>query len=580
MAEKIISPDVFTRESDKSIVRRGTTEAGAALIGPTVKGTPLSPTYVTSYSEYESVFGSTFKSGSYAYEYFTSLAAREYFNSGGRSLLVTRIISGSSNVNVYSSASIQTSGSAATASFELEALAWGDVSNNSGSVLSTGALVSGSKDNVRWEVSQADYTKGTFTVVIRRGDDTTTNKNVLETFSNVSLDPQQSNYISRVIGDKKKVYTIDSDGNAFVYESGSYSNASDYVRIKTVIPQINSLDNNGNFLSGSYASTMPAVGSGSLNGAFTGGVAATNLSQKLFENSSTGNSSSNNIQGFQASDYQAAITLLGNKAEYDFNLIVAPGVSLNSNAVSNLISLCDDVRTDCMAILDTQEFGGTVTGATSAAAASNSNYAAAYWPWVQVYSSNLGKAVWAPASVVMLGVYAFNDQVSAEWFAPAGLNRGGIGSVIQAERKLSRSNIDTLYSSNINALATFPGEGVVAWGQKTLQKRATALDRVGVRRLLINLKRYISQVSRTLVFEQNTITTRNLFLSRVNPYLEQVVQKQGLYAFRVVMDDSNNTADVIDRNQLVGQIQLQPTKTAEFIILDFNILPTGASFDV
>jgi hypothetical protein len=580
MAEKIISPDVFTRESDKSTVRRGTTEVGAALVGPTVKGTPLSPTYVTSYSEYESIFGSTFKSGSYAYEYFTSLAAREYFNSGGKSLLVTRIISGSNNVSTYASASIPMSSSAATASFEIEALAWGDISNNSGSVLSTGALTVGSKENVRWEISQADYTKGTFTLLVRSGDDNTTNKNVLETFSNLSLDPQQSNYISRVIGDKKKVYTVDSDGNPFVYESGSYSNASSYVRVKGVTsPQLNSVDNNGNFLSGSFAASMPIIGSGSLSGAFVGGVAATNLSQKLFENSSTGNSTSNNIQGFLSTDYITAFSLLGNKAEYDFNLIIAPGVSLNSNAVANLISLCDDVRTDCMVIVDTQEFGGTITGATTAAAASNSNYAAAYWPWVQVYSSNLGKAVWAPASVVMAGVYAFNDQVGAEWFAPAGLNRGGIGSVIQAERKLSRNNIDTLYSANVNALATFPGEGVVAWGQKTLQKRQTALDRVGVRRLLINLKRYVSQVSRNLVFEQNTTATRNLFLSRVNPYLEQVVQRQGLYAFRVVMDDSNNTADVIDRNQLVGQIQLQPTKTAEFIILDFNILPTGASFD-
>jgi uncharacterized protein len=118
----------------------------------------------------------------------------------------------------------------------------------------------------------------------------------------------------------------------------------------------------------------------------------------------------------------------------------------------------------------------------------------------------------------------------------------------------------------------------VVYGQKTLQRQASALDRVNVRRLLIALKGYISQVSQTLLFEQNTAATRNNFLAAVNPYLESVQQRQGLYAFKVVMDDSNNTPDVIDRNQLVGAIYLQPTKTAEFIILDFNVLPTGATF--
>jgi phage tail sheath protein FI len=178
----------------------------------------------------------------------------------------------------------------------------------------------------------------------------------------------------------------------------------------------------------------------------------------------------------------------------------------------------------------------------------------------------------------MGGVLAFNDQVGAEWFAPAGLNRGGVPSVLRAERKLSQSDRDNLYIANVNPLATFPGEGVVVFGQKTLQKKSTALDRVNVRRLLIALKDYIGQVANNLVFEQNTNVTRNRFLSQVNPYLESVVQRQGLYAYKVVMDETNNTPDVIDRNQLVGQIYIQPTKTAEFIILNFNVLPTGATF--
>ena len=188
--------------------------------------------------------------------------------------------------------------------------------------------------------------------------------------------------------------------------------------------------------------------------------------------------------------------------------------------------------------------------------------------------------MFVPASTMIPGVYANNDRTSEAWFAPAGINRGGMGNVRQAERKLTQANRDTLYTGKVNPIATFPGRGVVVFGQKTLQTQASALDRVNVRRLLIELKGFISQISDNLVFEQNTAATRNQFLSQVNPYLESVQQRQGLYAFKVVMDDSNNTADVIDRNQLVGAIYIQPTKTAEFIYLDFNILPTGATFPV
>jgi uncharacterized protein len=160
----------------------------------------------------------------------------------------------------------------------------------------------------------------------------------------------------------------------------------------------------------------------------------------------------------------------------------------------------------------------------------------------------------------------------------SGYQQRSLGNVIRPERKLTQSNRDSLYTNNVNPIASFPGVGTVVYGQKTLQRQASALDRVNVRRLLIALKGYISQVSQTLLFEQNTAATRNNFLAAVNPYLESVQQRQGLYAFKVVMDDSNNTPDVIDRNQLVGAIYLQPTKTAEFIILDFNVLPTGATF--
>jgi hypothetical protein len=573
MAEKIISPNVFVNESDKSLVSRGPVVTGAAIVGPTVKGNPLVPTVVTSYSEFQSKFGERFKSGSQYYEYLTSLTAKEYFNSGnGRSLLVTRIVSGSV-YNTYAQAFVNKSGSAlsfaASASFTLESIAFGTQSNNTGSISAAQALGSGTADNVRWEVSNVDYTKGTFTLLIRRGNSTHLDKGILETFENISLDPQQPNFISRRIGDQKFNYTSTDGG--YLQVTGNYPVASQYVRVASVSTlHADSFDNEGVFKAAQYSSSLPAIGSGSWGGTFDGGVADTNRQGLYFENIT-----SNNSQGFSpADDYTAAFSLLANKEEFDFNLLLAPGTFMNTS----LISTCEN-RGDAFAIVDPVVYGSTKTAAIQAAAGSTSNYAATYWPWVQTQSSTLGKSVWVPPSVVMAGVYAFNDSVGFEWFAPAGLNRGGI-AVTGIERKLSANDRDDLYSANVNPLATFPGEGTVAFGQKTLQKRATSLDRINVRRLLINLKRYVSSVSRELVFEQNTTVTRNRFLANVTPYMDSVVSRQGLFAYRVIMDETNNTADVIDRNQLIGQIYIQPTKTAEFIILDFTLQPTGAEFPV
>ena len=563
MAEAILSPGVFQNESDQSLVQRGIVGSSTAIVGPTVLGQPYIPTYVTSYSEYVAKFGETFKSGSYYYEYLTSLAAKDFFQNGGQTLLVTRIVSGS-GYSTYASSPVSAS---VNVSFELETLAWGDQMNSTGSEVS-GALTNGTATNVRWEVINVQTGSGTFSLGIRAGNDNNAQKNYLETWPNLSLDPMLPNYLSRVIGDIKPVY--DATNNVINY-TGSYANASQFVRVKSVTGiQPDSFDNNGAYKATLYSGSLPALGSGS----FGGGIAATGASQLMNEAITA-----TNIQGFSGADYVEAFQLLNNKDDFQFNVLLAPGLTLDTtgNAVSTMISTCED-RGDAIAIVDTKLYGAVVANAATAAAGQNSNYAATYWPWIQLFSSGLGKAVWSPASSVIGGVFAFNDQVGAEWFAPAGLNRGGVPAVLRAERKLSQADRDTLYNANVNPLATFPGEGVVVFGQKTLQKKQTALDRVNVRRLLIALKNYIGQVGNNLVFEQNTNVTRNRFLSQVNPYLESVVQRQGLYAYKVVMDDSNNTPDVIDRNQLVGQIYIQPTKTAEFIILNFNVQPTGASF--
>jgi phage tail sheath protein FI len=279
-------------------------------------------------------------------------------------------------------------------------------------------------------------------------------------------------------------------------------------------------------------------------------------------------------------DYSNVVELLSNQDEFDYSWIALPGVNTQnaSGIVSTLMANCEN-RGDCMAIVDMVNYGAPLSTVNGAANNYDSSYGATYWPWVKIIDITRNKPVWVPPSAVLPGVFAFNDTVAFEWFAPAGLNRGGISEAVDVEQKLTFSQRDVLYENKINPLATFPNQGVCVWGQKTLQSKPSALDRINVRRLMISLKKYIASATRYLVFENNTTETRQRFLNIVNPYLERVKSRQGLYAFRVVMDETNNTPDVIDRNQMYGQIFLQPARSSEFIILDFNILPTGASFE-
>ena len=294
-----------------------------------------------------------------------------------------------------------------------------------------------------------------------------------------------------------------------------------------------------------------------------------------------------NTQGFDISTsstggttaYKKAINAISNADEFDINMLVTPGIihGLHSSVTNHAISKME-ARGDAFYILDCVKHGDTIATATAAIEALDTNYAATYYPWVKIVDRNTNLPVWVPPSVVLAGTIAFTDKVAHEWFAPAGLNRGGLTTVLEAQTRLTHSERDELYEDRVNPIASFPGQGVCVWGQKTLQGRPSALDRVNVRRLLIRLKKFIASSSRYLVFEQNTAGTRNRFLNIVNPFLESVQSNSGLSAFRVVMDDTNNTPEVVDRNQLVGQIFIQPTRTAEFIVLDFVVQPTGAAF--
>jgi phage tail sheath protein FI len=281
--------------------------------------------------------------------------------------------------------------------------------------------------------------------------------------------------------------------------------------------------------------------------------------------------------------YQDAIDILANKDQFDFDLLVTPGLIDNfedhAKIITRAINMVED-RGDAFYIIDPTYKGSTVGQARAAAEARNTNYGAYYYPWVQIADPDLGGNFWVPPSAIVPSVYSFNDLVAEKWYAPAGLNRGGLDMAIQAERLMTQNDRDNLYLKSVNPIATFPRTGVVVWGQKTLQKKKSALDRINVRRLLIAAKRHVANTAKYLVFEQNTAQTRNRFINITKPWFDAAVQRQGLYDFRIIIDERNNTPDVVDRNEMRAQIYLKPAKTAEFIIVDFFVLPTGAAFPI
>jgi len=762
MAETLISPGVLARESDQSQVTSQPIQAGAALIGPTVKGQVNIPKLITTYSQYQASFGTVFESGSVndtsEYTFLTSISAYNYFSNGGTSLLVTRVASGSftpassstifndqesgavnAGTNLFGSftsggesgalftntATPSTSGTgtgivlAVTASsangkllatadallpsiltqpagcvaatyttvlgtgsagttceatvildsatnlssitvtttgsgfiagntvtfpssslgasagggtdpvftlvagdlfvetvgtqvttagtgyavgdtltvaladmgsptanlvltlvdanivdgnaFVLETMGQGIIMNSDGALNSLGALTNGTVNNLRWQITSPNTGSGTFSVIIRQGNDTSRAPSVVESFNGVSLDPTSPNYISRIIGDQTDVLRGAGTTDPYLQTTGSYPNASRFVRVKEVkFKTPNYFDNSGT-AKPQFTASIPLAASGAFGDA-QGTILTGN--GKYYDKIDA-----NDSQGLVGGNYTDAINLLANQDEYSYNIISTPGLvqSAYSSTLNKLVANTEN-RGDNIVILDLELYDSSITATVGTAESKDTSYAASYWPWCMVTDPDSAQRVWVPAGTLIPGVYAANDRTAEAWFAPAGINRGGLGQVVMAERKLTQANRDTLYVGKVNPIATFPGRGVVVFGQKTLQQQASALDRVNVRRLLIALKNYISQISDNLVFEQNTAATRNIFLGQVNPYLESVQQRQGLYAFKVVMNDSNNGPEVIDRNELRGAIYIQPTKTAEFIYLDFNILPTGAEF--
>ena len=285
-------------------------------------------------------------------------------------------------------------------------------------------------------------------------------------------------------------------------------------------------------------------------------------------------------------DFNTAIKILSNPDEVDFNLVAMPGIhsSAGGALTDRLVDMCSN-RADAFALVDIANTTATGSGldlsvanAETEALKFDSNYGAVYYPWVRINDVDNNKLVFVPPSVAVMGAYAFNDRVAQPWFAPAGFNRGGLDEVLEVRRRLTQTQRDTLYNNNVNPIATFPGQGIVIFGQKTLQRKQSVLDRVNVRRMMIECRKTIASFSRLFIFEPNTVATRERLLTQVNDYLSSVQAANGINEFRAVLDETTTTPDLIDRNIIKGKIFLKPTTAAEIVIFDFTVTPNGAAF--
>ena len=353
-------------------------------------------------------------------------------------------------------------------------------------------------------------------------------------------------------------------------------------------------------LTGTYQSVLDA-GFDSFTTVFDGGFDGLNILEKEpFNNTRALPTSANQFNSYAYHSVKKAIDSVRDAEVLSYNIASIPGVT-NASLQDELISVCED-RGDALAVIDlpkvylpavdagtsgANRYGNSPTQAISDLKSRNlnSSYACAYYPWVQIQDTINNSTLWAPPSIAAIGTFSSSQSKTKLWFAPAGFNRGGLSGgsagipVIGVREKLTSKQRDQLYDANINPIASFPAEGIVIFGQKTLQLTPSALDRINVRRLMIFVKKQISRMANDILFDQNVQATWKRFLARANPFLDGIKSDFGLTEFRVVLDDTTTTPELVDRNILYAKIFLKPARAIEYIAIDFNISNTGAAFE-
>ena len=307
---------------------------------------------------------------------------------------------------------------------------------------------------------------------------------------------------------------------------------------------------------------------------------------------STVNPMGKNRQNNAVSSFRKAVDIMTDPLASNINILAIPGIRdtfVTDHALDKVedygfaVYLMDSLRYDEDENRLYDDSAGTVDSAETAeqfeARAVDNNYAATFFPDVFIDDPVNNTIVKVPSSVAAIGTLGFNDNVAFPWFAPAGFNRGGLDFVQNVETRLSADDRDTLYDARINPIAVFPRTGFVVFGQKTLQQAKSALDRINVRRLMLEVKRQVVGVAERLLFEPNTPATRAAFIARVTPLLGLIQAQAGVEQFKVIMDDTNNSAEDVENNRLNGRIVVVPTRAVEFISIDFIITNSGVSFE-
>lgn len=485
------------------------------------------------------------------------------------------------------------------------------------------ALSDGDDSNsmIKIAIEEIDTTNNTFTITVRDYTDTDSKKVVLEQWKKLSLNPTNKRYIAKIIGDtpdtgdydniSKYIYVVMQSGHPvstipagfaglpkynskipnMIYKTAmtstvlvqnqwfgyDFDNYNEPTRLQ-FIPSASSTDNGFHLDSGAGASYVTVLMSSishynTTTGKFLvpmyGGFDGWDIYDSTIDTTAS--------SGDVVDQFKAAIDLLANPEQYDINLLSIPGIYLGGT-ISEYGRNMVEARADVLYIADLDSDYSTPEEAVAGVSTIDSNYVATYWPYIKIWDSNNEQFVTISPTAAALESVAYTDKNSWPWYAAAGTMRGPVTSAIEADVVLTQTQRDTLYEGKINPIATFAGEGVFIWGNKTLQTADTALNRVNVRRLLLYVRKIISRASLDMVFAQNDSSTWDQFKAKVNPVLDRIKQRHGLQNFQVVMDETTNTPDVIDRETMVGKIYLQPTRSAEMIILDFNILPSGAVF--
>jgi len=395
---------------------------------------------------------------------------------------------------------------------------------------------------------------------------------------------------------------------------GSALKASDPVQIAWAFSLDNVSGSGGNlfYISGSRkAGTSVSAASGSYTGSldigadrFTtvlhGGSDGFNVTERNPFRNSLMTTTSTEATSYPMHSLKRAINLVADAEQIQYNLITMPGVT-NSQVTGHLLNTVED-RGDALAIVDLENVYDADTESSASAADRsaytvkqaiqslkdrniNNSYGAVYYPWVKIQDTITNRLLWAPPSIAAIGALSNTDRVAAPWFAPAGFARGGLSEgaaglpVLDTSKRLTSDDRDNLYEANINPIAKFPAEGIVIFGQKTLQQTASALDRINVRRLLIYLKREISFIASRLLFQQNTRDTWNVFLGQAKPLLESVRTEFGIDDFKLILDETTTTPDLVDRNIIYAKLIVKPTRSAEFFAIDFIVTNSGAGFE-